>query len=106
MNTDDVEYQGNISLGCDLFTYCRNEPINKSDPTGKVSGSAKGAWYRSVKFVAGVINVILTLMGISIGISKLRAMGKAERTQILNSIKKRLQTNAYTLAKKTIKKQV
>lgn len=37
LNADDVEYLGNEALGCNLFTYCENEPVNHMDFNGCIS---------------------------------------------------------------------
>ncbi len=50
-STDYLNYTGTV-LGCNLFAYCENDPVNKADPRGCVASNIIGL------VIAGVIGAV------------------------------------------------
>ena len=91
--TEILKISKNIQYGNNLFAYCRNNPINSSDPSGYFN-------FENALSVIGILSTIYNAISIIAGFTPLRVLKFSKYIDLALSVAG-IGTNIYNCIKKT-----
>ncbi len=86
LNADDVHYLGEEALGCNLFTYCENTPVNGSDLDGH-----KRSYTINRSIIAGILDgIVMVIPILRVAFAPIKMAAKVSGSYLVGIIRKQL----------------